>query len=779
MTTSALPLNNDSTTYLQAHSVDISNRTKEIEAFKAAVDAMAKAFVSENTDPSFEEQIAFVADFVKENGSDISTFDFGDWVIKTPSQYVKDALNTAQGAWDGAKPPLSSGLVAILTSGALNPDWNNRFYKLHIGIEASANAALPIPSTAIQYLVLNEDAPNKYVETYFSVQAQSGGSIDPDVAKTYFAKCGEDDVTSEHLLSQLTKYQTSSGTFNAQLMDAMRTLVTGGTDHAISELTNPPPWTGAQQANFDGWPWAMMTALAGAASAGTPIDQIQLARLDGENAWAGAYVRWAALNYESDHGQNLNTEYLSSLAKSQPEAAIAICEKQLNTGLQTNLELQDWNLVGENGRYTPTDYPRVRVSLAGMGAGHPDEGDMLHLVSSDGTFNISHPITHSEWLQGWIDIVPASSIPNGTYTLTSYYEKAATTTSPAYRSPPGLALKIGIAHDLSPSVVTYENRIVVDFTDPTGLFQKPDSSLRQDFTFWVDGTPFNPTTVTFDGANARLLLDFDPAFGTNAKLSNGYLTYNMNYRNDLSDGLGIKIPSFNAAPVSVGALPQVTGTVASTLQDEPALTPRALDIGAWNIYAELNPNQAAVWMTAYERVGLVGNSASTSTRKSIATLAFEKFMNRVASLDDQLQTSMKEMDDHTEEINALNILISKMTGIQNGMSDSSGSNDKVGTSSQYSSTLAAEINTAIDAVKGKPTGFLSKTSGHVTTETTKADLAQAINSLSAVRDAKQNWQQTELIRLKQVLSSMDIASTMASSMIDKFMQNLQQLASKI
>jgi hypothetical protein len=674
-------------------------------------------------------------------------------------------------------------------------------------------------------------AAQKAVEAWLFYAAAHGQQTNLALLDAYAA------LDADHAATKIAGYikpnvDPTDGSCPRDLMEAYRKL-----DEAGHPGVNPPssaaPSTGYPrlQAGFNfgqhtvsGWSYLALTSLLGQQASGQTVDATMLANLDKDDAWAGAYFRWQALQQEQQAGDPLNADYLSSLAGTKPLAATNICEQLLNDQIaqRENLDANALAIVFANDRaagidicnrafddaYQPLNRlapgsdsgasahdsvttgapgalgrPVIRVDLWSISAGRPVAGDKVAMY--DGTTMVgSRILTVTDVAQGYADVQvgdasPGDSVPqslgDGVHHITTKYGHADAPGGPTVWSSPGVALPVTIStHAPSMSFVWSDGTNVV--------YQFAMASLGDAFANVVptigdfqvshfDGSPVDLTnaTVTLDCVNNCLQLTC-PGMGDVVVKYRPRGTPLQDLAGNTASIPDMGIPAgFSSAPGV--PMPTVVSRPSNIGDIPPA---RILDMGAWNLLNQNDPVNAQQTYAKFKSAGLLPNSFPEHSGLTIDDLVMAAFMERSNNIEQTLRIDVTGLNAKNHEMKNANTLLGDLSKLSPQIPSGTASDKTVASVLKDKFTsLAKDINT--DIRNAGLTNIFPTAGGLLDSSVTVGQMQGVIDKLKEVVDNLSTESNSDMLSLQSNTTKRNESVQIVSDLMAKIAALMSEL----
>lgn len=646
------------------------------------------------------------------------------------------------------------------------------------------------------------DAARKAVQGWIGKliagQAEPGSTLDPELLKAYIDS--DPDASAAWIADTLQTTFAVPGPVPAvalTLLETYRSLNPSGPGGPARDPATldkgfdpaPPPHPIA------GWTTLALDLTEKLAREGLPPQPAILARLDEVHPWAGAYARYSTLRQQIERGQNLDTTLLKDLAKVRPSAAEALCLLQFESSYQSSLALINSDGAIETSRYSSSNTPRLRNFLTDLGTPPPKIGDTVRLFNGASEM-VAVQLTVTHLAQGYVDLVPTSSLPDGRYDFNTTIQRGAGEP----QSSPGIPLQILLdASPPSANGAEYSNvtrQTVINF-GPS--FLGLDSIAPDPSAFEIDlgGSGNAPAivSVVVDAIGNRVVLNHAGFYPNN--VFNMTVRYsNPDNSNALRDLAGNAIQDFFVNGVQ-GSLETV---VATTLSPAPLnnIKPRAMDHGAMDMLKVLRPDLAASWLARFTAANLIGpppppppappapppKAFSEMTPEEQDQLALQVLVKE--SYSERYRLIEKMVRDQMEKIQLQNTYVTRLAELRRVLSslqvDTNAGNDQQKMNEILPDSAEAGWLSKIQAAEALLPGLeiFSQTAGETDpakkgrfslTQVTKRGLADAIDALGKKIEAASGDQQLFMTDLQSLMGKASDASSTMSNILKRLHDN--------
>jgi hypothetical protein len=629
-------------------------------------------------------------------------------------------------------------------------------------------------------------------------EAEPGSTLDPELLKAYIDS--DPDASAAWIADTLQTSFAATGPVPATaltLLETYRGLNPSGPGGPVRDPATldkgfdpaPPPHPIA------GWTTLALDLTEKLAREGLPPQPAILARLDEVHPWAGAYARYSTLRQQIERGQNLDTTLLKDLAKVRPSAAEALCLLQFESSYQSSLALINSDGAIETSRYSSSNTPRLRNFLTDLGTPPPKIGDTVRLFNGASEM-VAVQLTVTHLAQGYVDLVPTSSLPDGRYDFNTTIQRGAGEP----QSSPGIPLQILLdASPPSANSAEYSNvtrQTVINF-GPS--FLGLDSIAPDPSAFEIDlgGSGNAPAivSVVVDAIGNRVVLNHAGFYPNN--VFNMTVRYsNPDNSNALRDLAGNAIQDFFVNGVQ-GSLETV---VATTLSPAPLnnIKPRAMDHGAMDMLKVLRPDLAASWLARFTAANLIGpppppppappapppKAFSEMTPEEQDQLALQVLVKE--SYSERYRLIEKMVRDQMEKIQLQNTYVTRLAELRRVLSslqvDTNAGNDQQKMNEILPDSAEAGWVSKIQAAEALLPGLeiFSQTAGETDpakkgrfslTQVTKRGLADAIDALGKKIEAASGDQQLFMTDLQSLMGKASDASSTMSNILKRLHDN--------
>jgi hypothetical protein len=765
-----------------------------------------------------EDPIEFSMDYSNDDPRDIGDFLWflygDDYEVRRDRNDRPDHRSNMMGDFLESGGKINDALALIYCSPTFGLFQDTYLKKALVNYQTGTPPTQPAALVVKTYGALdaaNIPAAQQAVETWLSYAAAHGLPTEQGLLDAYV------DLGPDHAATKILGYIKDNfgddGSLPSDLMEVYRKLNEAGHfGNNPPTSTSPPAGYPSLQARFDfeqhpvsGWSYLALTSLMRQQTTKGQVDATMLANLDKEDAWAGAYFRWQALQDQLDAGQPLNPDYLTSLAGKRPLAATDLCKQVLNAqitkheNLDTNLleivfandraagidicnrsfddafqptnRLAPESATGVDPTYSLTNQtqPVIRVSLSSMGAALPSVGDVIELHDETGTVIGQATVTLTQTVSGYADIRVGQGLSNlnfylsdGPHSITSRFSPSGSLV-PSDLSVP-LPVQVMTRAPQMSGVSSDGSHIVYEFSmpappdSPADYFVGP-KPLREDFvaTRLDRTTPVVVVDVTLDAVAGRLQVTCEG--------SGDVLLEYRPQQTPLRDvaGNAVVIP-YMYIPKGSSVPPVIERGHSSDYKPLPPA--RILDMGTWNLLNRYDPVNAQQTYGRFKVAGLLYNSFPDFSNLSIEEAVQAVSLGRSENIEQTLRIQVTGLSAKNSEMRRDNTVLGDL-GNMSPQVPSSTTSDKT-----VASVLKDKFQPLVDQINkdlkaAGLTNLFPTPGGMLDGSVTVGQLQGAIDKLKEVVDNLSTESNSDMLGLQSSTTKRNEAIQFVSDLLAK------------